>query len=76
MKLGEFQIKQNEQFFRNVINILNEGGSYVFPAAQKTFKKQGDTVVGSQEALDAVKGLVTDDFFNKHFKLEKDGRVA
>jgi hypothetical protein len=74
MKLEEYQIKQNEQFFRNVINILNEGGSYVFPAAQQTYKKIGDTVVGSQDALDAVKGLVTDQFFNQYFKLEEDGR--
>lgn len=76
MRLEEFQIKTNEQFFRNVINILSEGGSYVFPAAQQTYKKQGDTVVGNQEALDAVKGLVTDQFFNKHFKLEDNATIA
>lgn len=67
--MEDYKIKANEEFFLTVITIVKEGGKYIFPAANTTYIKEGDTLVGDQDALDAVKPLVSEEFFNKHLKL-------
>jgi hypothetical protein len=67
--MEDYKIKANEEFFLSILRIVKDGGTYVFPAANTTYTIEKDTLLGNQDALDAVKPLVSEEFFNKHLKL-------
>ena len=66
--LTKEQIKQNELFFLNVIRALSEGGTYVFPAANATFTKHHNKLMGTKENLVHVKYIVSPEFFHTYFQ--------
>lgn len=69
--MENYKIKSNEIFFKNIINVLNEGGIYMFSDAMEVYKKEGEFLVGSEVALSKIKNIVSEDFYNKYFKLQK-----
>jgi nucleoside diphosphate kinase len=71
--MKKYQIQENEKFFKKIIHILNDGGCYIFPSANETYTKQGDFLIGTTDGLKKIKGLVSKDFYNAHFKLKENG---
>jgi hypothetical protein len=69
--MENYKIEANEIFFKNIIKSLNEGGLYAFPDAMEVYKKEGEFLVGSEVALSKIKDIVSEDFYNKYFKLQK-----
>ena len=70
MKLTKEQIAANEDFFLKMLNLLNDGGMYVFPAANAVFKKHyGVFYAMNPPNLDAIKELVSDNFKNRYFRI-------
>ena len=67
--MENYKIKANEEFFENINNLLKDGGTYIFPAAEQIYTKENNTYKTSQEGLDAVNPLVSKEFFDKYFKL-------
>lgn len=67
--MEDYKIKANEEFFSSILRVVKDGGMYVFPAANTTYTVEANTLIGDQDALDAVKPLVSEEFFNKHLKL-------
>lgn len=69
MKLTKEQIAANEQFFLKMLDLLNDGGIYVFPKANAVFKKHyGVFYAMNPPNLDAIKELVSDNFKNRYFR--------
>ena len=68
MKLTKEQIEANEQFFLKMLNMLNDGGTYVYPAAMAVFKKHyGVFYAINPPNLDSIEGLVSDNFKKRYF---------
>lgn len=48
-------LKANELFFKNILNMLNDGGCWLFPAIMQPFiKKNGKLVAATKEAYNYV----------------------
>lgn len=69
--LNAEQKKANERFFTSVINSLNEGGVYGYPAAQASYRKKGNRLVTNHHGLQSISHLVTCEFFEKNFGLDQ-----
>ena len=69
--MEQFKIFANEQFFMRTISLLKEGGSYGWPATGHTFTKRGEKLLGSPEALEEVKKIVSGNFFKNYFGILK-----
>ena len=65
--------KEKEIFFKNIIDSLNEGGCYFFIDAAQIFYKSGNVLIENKKALQKVKGIVSNDFYNNYFKLKEIG---
>lgn len=73
MKLTKEQIEANEQFFLKMLNMLNDGGTYVYPAAMSVFKKHyGVFYAINPPNLDSIEGLVSDNFKKRYFRVLAD----
>jgi hypothetical protein len=66
--MEDYKIKANEQFFSNILNVLTEGGKYMFPKAMQIYTKENNKLVGSTESMVHIKDIVSDKFFNNHFE--------
>ena len=53
----------NEKFFRMIIGTIKENGIYGFPDRNAIFTKKSGKLYGHQSYMDAVKDLVSDDFY-------------
>lgn len=70
MKLTQQQIEANEQFFLKMLNMLNEGGTYVYPAVMAVFKKHyGVFYAINASNLDSISDLVSENFKNRYFRV-------
>lgn len=67
-----YKIKANEEFFKNMHNLLKNGGVYIFPDAKQVYIKENDVYKTSQDGMDAVSPLVSKEFFDKYFKLQEN----
>lgn len=65
--MEEYKIKANEQFFINTINTLREGGMWVWKDFGFIFYKENNKLVGDVRGVIEVKGIVSEEFFKKHF---------
>lgn len=72
--MEQYQIRENEKFFKKIISSLNEGGIYLLPSALEVYTKKGDFLVGTKDGLKKIKKIVSKDFFNENFKLEENGK--
>lgn len=70
--MEDYKIKANEDFFLKIIDFLNEGGVYFFPDAKKSYTKEGDVLVGEEDALARIKPIVSEEFYNKYFKIKSN----
>jgi len=50
------------QFFNQVINNLNEGGTYVWPDAKESYVMKNGKFIGSKTAIRKMKEVTTVDF--------------
>lgn len=71
--MTDYQIRENEKFFKKIINTLNENGCYFFIDEGEAYFKKGSMLVGNEQALRKVKKLVSKEFYIENFKLQKDG---
>jgi hypothetical protein len=69
--MEDYKIKANEQFFSNILNVLTEGGKYMFPKAMQIYTKENNKLVGNAIALSHIKDIVSDKFYNENFKLKE-----
>lgn len=65
--LSPHQIESNENFFKQVLNTLTEGGTWVWPDEQSLFIKQGDYLLGNERALNSARQIVSPEFYEAHF---------
>jgi hypothetical protein len=66
--MEKYKLEANEAFFEKVISFLKDGGSYCYPAVGCIYTKTGGILTGNKEAMDNVKPIVSEEFFNTHFK--------
>lgn len=57
----------NEKFFRMIIGTIKENGIYGFPDRNAIFTKKSGKFYGHQSDMNAVKDLVSDDFYYLNF---------
>lgn len=70
MRLTVQQKKANEAFFDLIIELLNDGGTYIYPEANSIFiKKNNQLTTEKLEYLNTVKEIVTKEYFNRTFSL-------
>lgn len=69
--MEQYKLDANEKFFDRVITMLNEGGTWAWPDELEIFTKQGDKLLSNQGALDKVKDIVRQSYFEKRFSLKK-----
>lgn len=68
IKLEEYKKEQNEKFFLQTLDFLNEGGVYIFKDyPQCKFTKRGEKFVCSMDSYGMIIPLVTKNFIKKYF---------
>lgn len=65
--MEKYKIQANEQFFRNVIRVLNTGGVWGWPATGEIFVKEQEKLAGSASGLKKVREIVSENFFKEFF---------
>ena len=73
MNLDDYKKEENQKFFLNTLNFLNEGGVYIFkdyPECQ--FVKRGNKFVCSMDSYAMIIPLVTKSFLKKYFYFTDD----
>lgn len=65
--LTESQIKENEQFFTNILDSLNEYGVWIWKDKSLIYKKVGNKLTANSEDLKQIKNIVSSNFFNNYF---------
>lgn len=58
----------NEKFFRLVIGTTNENNVYGLAERNAVFTKKNGKFYGNQSDIDAIRDLVSDDFFYIYFE--------
>lgn len=66
--LNDYQKKENEKFFIQVINTLRDGGIYAYPAIQEIFHKKGNKLTCNKKAYNHIKEIVTQEFLINNFE--------
>lgn len=61
------EIKANEDFFNRILNLLKENGKWAWPDTGALFTKVDGKLQGSPEGLQAVKNIVSPEYFDRHF---------
>ena len=56
------QKQQNVFFFKNVIRMTNEGGTYIYPAILESFTIEGGKMFGTEKGVKAIKAITTSKF--------------
>ena len=64
-------ILANEKYLSNVLSMLREGGSYVFPHFNAVFIKRGGKFTGTRENIQKVGSIVSPVFLKLHFEENK-----
>ena len=59
------QKKSNTNFFKGVISMTNEGGTYIYPAIGEVFNVVGGKLVGTEKGVKEVKSITVAKFHNK-----------
>ena len=58
-------LKANELFFKNILNMLNDGGCWFFPAIMQPFTKEnGKLVATTKEAYNYVLSITPENIHN------------
>lgn len=66
--MENYKYQANENFFDNIFNMLNEGGKYGWPDAQKIFTKEdGKLVAQDQDTYNLVGEIVRPEYLKKRF---------
>lgn len=58
----------NEKFFRMMIGTIKENGIYGYADGNAVFTKKMGKFYGNQSDIDAIRHLVSDDFFYLYFE--------
>ena len=61
--------RANEQYFRKILSLLNDGGLYTYPAIQETYTVKGGVFYGVAVGVSKMKEITPKDF-HKHIKLK------
>ena len=56
---------QNDQYFTQVINMLNDGGNYTWPDAKENYTMKNGKFIGSKTAIEKMKNITTPSFHSK-----------
>jgi hypothetical protein len=62
------QKEANEKHFRMMIGTINENNCYGLPDRNAVFMKKNGKFYGNQSDIDAIRDLVSDDFFYIYFE--------
>lgn len=62
------QKEANEKFFRMMIGTIKENGIYVYPDRNAIFTRKMGKFYGNQSDIDAIRDLVSEDFFYLYFE--------
>lgn len=62
------QKNANEKFFRMLIGTIKENGVYGYADGNAVFTKKMGKFYGNQSDIDAIRDLVSDDFFYIYFE--------
>lgn len=61
----------NDRFFVNVINRLNDGGTYIWPIKEHMYVKMGNKLIAqTQEGYDDIKAITTLHFSSNYIDLK------
>jgi len=63
--LTPFMKMKNAQFFETVLELLEEGGRYRWPDTGHSFIKIRGKLVGSKEAIEAIKEITPSSFHDR-----------
>lgn len=71
MKSNNDKIKENEMYFTNVLNTLNEGGVFWWKDLNEGLVKKFGKLVCHEKAYNKAKEITSKDFFENNFILVK-----
>lgn len=69
--MEDYKIKANEEFFRQTIGVLREGGVYGWVETGHIYTLRSGKLTGDQKALDQVRKIVSEEFFKKFFGISQ-----
>ena len=67
MNLTTQQIKENEKYFQQVINVLGEGGVFGWKSTAEVCIKRNGKLICPKKSYDIAKGILSTEFFVNHF---------
>lgn len=65
--MEQYKINANEQYFRNVINLLGKRGAFVYKELNEVLKCENGKLCCTQRAYDNIKNIVSADFLTNYF---------
>ena len=69
-KVEEEQKKANEQYFRNVLSLIEDGGIYAYPHIAEVYIVRGGVFYGTEQGVKEMKEI-TPKCFHKQIKVEE-----
>lgn len=63
------EIKGNEEFFTVMLDVLKEGGKWIWIDEKEPFIQQGGKYYGSPAGLKKVKKIISPEYYEKYFGL-------
>ena len=71
MKSNNDKFRDNEIYFTNILNLLNEGGVFGWKDLGEVLIKRNGKLECKQKAYNKAKEITSKDFFDDFFKLSK-----
>lgn len=63
--MEDYKKEQNSKFFSRIIEMTNDGGTYVWPSEARMYTIKNNQIVGDQESIDAIKAITLESFYSK-----------
>ena len=69
--MEDYKKQANAEFFKKIIEITAEGGTYIYPAREQTYTVVGGILYGTKEGVEILKEI-TPKSFHPTLKVRKE----
>ena len=69
--MEDYKKEQNSKFFSRIIEMTQDGGTYVWPSEARIYTIKNNEIVGDEDSIQAIKEITPQSF---HSKLKVEGK--